>query len=89
VKTVISEVRTVLAYLICLALVVSWFGLMRRCPDRAVVFIGMMALAFVAIWWGVRRIPSLGLQALLVAVIIVILRLVRSWAYMTEPSAKP
>jgi hypothetical protein len=86
---VISEVRTVLACLICLGLVVAWFRLMRRCPDRAVVLFGMMALAVVAIWLGVRRIPSLGLQALLVTVIIVILRLVRSWAYTSEPSAKP
>ena len=88
-KTVTSEVRTVLACLICLALVVSGFRLMRRSPDRAIVVFGMMALAVVAIWLGVRRIPSLGLQALLVTVIIVILRLVGSRAYTNEPSEKP
>jgi hypothetical protein len=89
VKTVTSEVRTVLACLICLALVASGFRLMRRSPDRAIVVFGMMALAVVAIWLGVRRIPSLGLQALLVTVIIVILRLVGSRAYTNEPSEKP
>jgi len=78
-------VDSILAYLMCFLMIISWFRLLRRSPNRAVIVSASYVIALFMLLAGFMWVSTFGLKVFLVVASILFLRVVSRWAYLHEP----